>query len=145
MAKVVRLDNLAATKVGSLIKSAKYFNGSDNEKIENGELVEIGKLLADEREIHEATVFTEGSGKYVGLVCTPEIDKTKDSTLVSDFVNEANETIRVFILQKGDIFSIANETFGGVDKYIDGTLVAEFQGTEVEGVLTYNVYEVKAQ
>jgi len=145
MAKVIRLDRLAATKVGSLIRSGKYFDASDNlADVENGTLVEVEKIMVGEREIHKFTPFTEGAGKNVGIVCTPEIDKTKDNALISDFVNKADDTIRVFILQKADTYSIGNEG-SGVDVDIDGSLIAEYQATEHVMGIDYNVYEVKTQ
>lgn len=145
MAKVIRLDNMSATKDGSLIKSAQYIKNNKATKIENGELVEVGDLLPGEREIHEVSEFTEGNGKNVGIVCTPEIDKTKDRTPVTDFINQAGDTIRVMLLHKGDIFSIGNTSTPGADIDIDGTMVAKFQGTEVVMSITYNVYEVKSK
>ena len=138
MAKVIRLDNMAATKVGSLIKSVQF-----DADTENGTLVEVGKLLAGEREIHEVDDFTAGSGKYVGIVCTPEIDKTKDDALITDFTNKAGEVGRVFILHKGDFYSIAGES-AGADVDIDGDMKSVFQGVELASDgLSYNVYEVQ--
>ena len=139
--KIVRLDNMAATKVPSLLKSAKYFESNVAAAIENGELVTIGELLEGEREIHKATLPKSGD-TYIGLVCTPEVEyDEKGYHDLDTFANKANEAIRVAMLQKGDIFSIANEG-AGEDKKVESVVVAKFMGEEVCGRFTYNVYEV---
>lgn len=144
MAKVVRLDNMAATKVPSLIKSAKYMESDVATAIENGELVTVGALVDGEREIHKATAPV-GGDTNIGIVCTPELLYNQNGVADGDlanYTNEANAVIRVMILQKGDIFSIAGESTSA-DKDVDGEVVAKFMGTEVAGRYTYNVYEVQ--
>ena len=144
MAKVVRLDNMAATKVPSLIKSAKYMVSNVATAIENGELVTVGALVDGEREIHEATAPVSGDTN-IGIVCTPELLYNQNGVADGDlanYTNEADAVIRVMILQKGDIFSIAGESTSA-DKDVDGEVVAKFMGTEVAGRYTYNVYEVQ--
>lgn len=141
MAKFVRTDNMAATKVPSLIKSAKFYVDDVATKIENGELVTIGALINGEREIHKATAPV-GEDMYIGLVCTPELQyEEKGYHGVDTFENAADKVLRVFILQKGDIFSIGNEG-AGADKTA-GALTTKFLGTETSGRFTYNVYEVQ--
>jgi len=143
MAKVVRLDNMAATKVPSLIKSAKYMESDVATAIENGELVTVGALVDGEREIHAATAPVSGDTN-IGIVCTPELLYNQNGVADGDlanYTNEADAVIRVMILQKGDIFSIAGESTSA-DKDVDGEVVAKFMGTEVAGRYTYNVYEV---
>ena len=141
--KIVRLDNVAATKVPSLLKSAKYMVSDVAKAVENGELVAIGELVTGEREIHKATDPTSAD-ELIGIVCTPEV--IYDESGIGDkdlanFKNEADAVIRVAILQKGDIFSIANDSVSA-DKEVASTVVAKFMGTEVCGRYTYNVYEV---
>lgn len=141
MAKFVRTDNMAATKVPSLIKSAKFYVADVATKIENGELVTIGALVDGEREIHKATTPVE-EDTYIGLVCTPELQYEENGYHgVDTFENAADKVLRVFILQKGDIFSIGNEGTGA-DKTA-GALTAKFLGAETSGRFTYNVYEVQ--
>ncbi len=139
--KFVRTDNMGATKVPSLIKSAKYFESDVAAEIENGELVTIGTLLDGEREVHKATT-PESGDTYIGIVCTPELEYEETGYHGLDtYKNKADQVIRVFMLQKGDIFSIGNEG-SGADKTVDSNVVAKFIGTEVSGRYTYNVYEV---
>jgi hypothetical protein len=143
--RVVRLDNVAATKVPSLIKSAKYMgaDGATATKIENGRFVVIGGLMDGEREVHVAKDVAE-TDTMVGLVCTPEVlyDEKKDSLM--DFINEAGEVIRVMLLQKGDIFSVADDTTANdkADETV-GVLTAKYIQTEVCGRLTYKVMEIQ--
>ncbi len=142
MAKIVRLDNVAATKVPSLLKSAKYMVSDVATEVENGVLVAVGKLVDGEREIHKATEATSGD-ENVGIVCTPELiydERGVGDADLANFKNEADAPIRVAILQRGDIFSVANEGVGS-DKEV-GLLTAVFMGTETVGRYTYNVYEV---
>lgn len=144
MAKVVRLDNMAATKVPSLIKSAKYFVDETATAIENGELVTVGAFVDGEREVHEATAPATGDVN-VGIVCTPELIYDQcgvGDTDLANFTNKAGEIIRVMLLQAGDIFSIAGED-AGADKTVGDVVVAKFMGAETAGRYTYNVYEVQ--
>ncbi|MBQ0036419.1 MAG: hypothetical protein KBT35_05835 [Firmicutes bacterium] len=142
--KIIRKDNMAATSNGALIKSAKFFNGSDNAAdVENGTIVSIGALLDGEREIHKVKAATT-TDTYVGIVCTPEViyDQTGvGDTDLGNFKNGKDEVITVNVLAVGDIFSIANEGAGADKKYANVT--AKFLGTEKTGKLTYNVYEVQ--
>lgn len=142
--KIIRLDNVAATKVPSLLKSAKYMVSDVATAIENGELVTIGALVTGEREIHVATSPTTGDTN-IGIVCTPEIIYDENGIGdrdLANFKNEADAVIRVAILQKGDIFSIANDGVGA-DKTVDSVVIAKFMGSEVVGRYTYNIYEVQ--
>lgn len=142
MAKIVRLDNVAATANGSLLKSAKYFEDSVATAIENGEIVDVEVLVDGEREIHKA-VKAETSSTNVGIVCTPEVIYDQSGVGDSDlanFTNAADDVIRVALLTQGDIFSIAGEA-SGTDKTF-GNITAKFLGTEKVGRHTYNVYEV---
>ena len=105
MAKFVRTDNCAFTKVPSLIKSAKYMgtDGATATAIENGELVAIRTLMDGEREIHVA-VKPEATDTVIGLVCTPEVEyDEKGYHDLDTFTNEAGAVIRVGVLQKADI------------------------------------------
>ncbi len=142
---VVRIDNMAADTTGSLIKSVKYYDSSDAPaEVQNGVFVNVGDLLDGEREVHKAVDATS-TDENVGIICNPEVIYDQNGLGDSDlgnYINEADEPIRVKLIHEGDIFSIANETDGGADK-VYGSLTAEFQGTEKSGRYTYNVYEVK--
>lgn len=143
MAKVVRLDNMAATHVPALIKSVRYYNADAVAEVENGTIVAVGALEDGEREVHKATDATADS-VAVGIVCAPEVDYDQrgvGDTDLANFKNAKGEVVRVMLFQRGDIFSIANEGSGADKSYADVT--AKFLGTEVAGRYTYNVYEVQ--
>ena len=143
MAKFVRTDNCAFTKVPSLIKSAKYMgeDGSTATAIENGELVAIRTLMDGEREIHVAVEPGEAD-TVIGVVCTPEVEyDEKGYHDLDTFTNEAGAVIRVGVLQKADIYSVGNDT--NTSDVEAGTLTAKHIATETAGRFTYQVYEVQ--
>lgn len=160
---IVRLDNVAATKNPSLIKSAKYMgSGSTATAIENGNFVAIGGLMTGEREVHKATTPAVDS-TYFGLVCTPEVEYDEVGYHDLDtFSNPADTVIRTIILQKGDIFSATAEAFDTtpvVDNIVElqagtkgkvvaaltsgSTQVGKVIEVETVGRFTYYVVEVQ--
>lgn len=143
MAKFVRTDNCAFTKVPSLIKSAKYMgaDGATATAIENGELVAIRTLMDGEREIHVA-VTPEETDTVIGIVCTPEVEyNEKGYHDLDTFTNEADSVIRVGILQKSDIYSVGNDI--NTADIEAGAVTAKHIATETAGRFTYQVYEVQ--
>ena len=143
MAKFVRTDNCAFTKVPSLIKSAKYMgeDGATATAIENGELVAIRTLMDGEREIHVA-VKPEETDTVIGVVCTPEVEyDEKGYHDLDTFTNEAGAVIRVGVLQKADIYSVGNDA--NTSDVEAGTVTAKHIATETAGRFTYQVYEVQ--
>lgn len=143
MAKFVRTDNCAFTKVPSLIKSAKYMgtDGATATAIENGELVAIRTLMDGEREIHVA-VKPEATDTVIGVVCTPEVEyDEKGYHGLDTFTNKAGDVIRVGVLQKADIYSVGNDANTADIKA--GVVTAKHIATETSGRFTYQVYEVQ--
>lgn len=132
---IVRLDNVAATKNPSLIKSVKYMgSGSTATAIENGNFVAIGGLMTGEREVHKATTPAVDS-KYFGLVCTPEVEYDEVGYHGLDtFENVAGVVARTIILQKGDIFSATVEAFDTTP--VVGNIVELQAGTKGKVVAT---------
>lgn len=140
--KFVRTDNCAFTKVPSLIKSAKYMgsDGTTATVVENGVLVAIKGLIKNEREIHIAQDAT-ADDTVIGIVCAPEVEYDERGYHgLETFENEADAVIKVGVLQKGDIFSIGNET--ETTDLTVGTITAKHIDTETSGRFTYQVYEV---
>ena len=143
MAKFVRTDNCAFTKVPSLLKSAKFMggDGATATAIENGELVAIRALMDGEREVHVAVTPTE-TDTVIGVVCTPEVEyDEKGYHDLDTFTNKVGEVIRVGILQKADIYSVGNDTNTADIKA--GVVTAKHIATEKAGRFTYQVYEVQ--
>lgn len=111
---VVRLDNMSGTKIGSLIKSAKYLVGTTATAIQNGSFVTLGALVTGNREVFEAKAPTALTSEVV-LVATPELiyDETVHHNL-DEFINVADKPVRTYVLSKGDIFSVTAEAFVAV-------------------------------
>ncbi|WP_143322778.1 hypothetical protein [Clostridium sp. HBUAS56010] len=101
---IIRLDNVSATKDGSLIKSVKL-----SSELQNGSVVAIGGLIPGEREIHSTSTPT-ATTSYYGILCTPELmyDEKKQ---MDEFVNGVEKPARAIIPTKGDIFSATVEAF----------------------------------
>lgn len=136
MAKFVRIDNCAFTKVPSLIKSVKI-----TADMENGTLVTVGALVDGEREVH-AIATPSAEDTMIGVVCTPEVEyDEKGYHGLDTFVNKAGTIARVGILQKGDIFSRGNDD--SIDDETAGKVTAKYLATETNGRFKYKVVEVQ--
>lgn len=152
---IIRLDNVAATKDGTLLKSVKL-----SSELQNGSVVAIGGLATGEREIHSATTPTV-STTYYGILCTPELmyDEKKQ---MDEFINVVDKPARAFIPTKGDIFSATVEAFDAtptVGKLIElaaantlkvvttatsgSTQVGKVIGIDVYGTKTFYAVEVQ--
>lgn len=110
---VVRLDNMQGTTVGTKLRSAKFFKDEVKVAVENGVLVELGGLLEGERELVKAVAAKETTKKgKLALVASPEvIYETKLQYNLENFINEADEAIRCYVLCANDIFSVSVEGF----------------------------------
>ena len=106
---IIRLDNVSATHDGSLLKSVKLTT-----PLQNGSVVEIGGLVAGEREIH-STATPKVTSTYFGILCTPELmyDEKKQ---MDEFINSVDKPARAFVPTKGDIFSATVEAFSTTPK-----------------------------
>lgn len=114
---IIRLDNVSATHDGSLLKSVKLTT-----PLQNGSVVEIGGLVAGEREIH-STDTPKATSTYFGILCTPELmyDEKKQ---MDEFINGVDKPARAFIPTKGDIFSVTKEAFNTTPKVNDAVELA---------------------
>lgn len=150
---VVRLDNMQGTHDGTKLNSAVLVGAK--EPIVNGTVVQLGGLKAGEREIFEATLASE-EGKPMYLVACPEVMYEESKSQLTDFVNDAEATLRVYRFCENDVFSLTAEYFGkslptkgAAMGVTDGKIVADGTlalGTcidvEVVGSLTYYVIKV---
>lgn len=104
-------ENMASTKLGSLLRSAKQ-----DTAIENGCIVVLGDLVAGEKDLYEsgavATVATDRIYFVDGVELLADEQLTKG---LDDFENPAKKPFRVRRPQLGDRFSIS-------ESVIDGTL-----------------------
>lgn len=120
---IVRLDNMHGTYNGADLVSFKYYTVSGSSPtytytaaaIDNGNIVLLGALDTDQREVFKATVPAADStlGKLV-LVASPELiyDESTRKTF-ADFTNEAGTVCRGFVLRSGDTFGVTIDGVGG--------------------------------
>lgn len=120
---IVRLDVMSGTTDKAMLKSAKYFNDSDEKAtIENGNLVKLTTLLEGERELYKAVTPTASDTlKDIALVATPELiyDESTYHGL-EDYINEADKAIRVYRLHDGDTFSVTGEALSTTEDVVAG-------------------------
>ena len=103
----VRTDNMSGTRVEKDLVSLKI-----NSDIENGTILKVGGLVANERELRTATIPAVGAALAdLALVATPEVVKDKANYNISDFINKANEAIRGYRLTSKSVFSVTKEAF----------------------------------
>lgn len=80
----------------------KTFTVLANKEVENGMVVGLGGLVAEEYNMYEQA---EASDTNAYLVTTPEIDRTSKSSSI-DHTNKEGSHMRVHQLEKGDIFTV---------------------------------------
>lgn len=115
-------ENMASTKVGSLLRSAKKEGA-----IENGAVVVLGDLVAGEADLYEAgAVSAVGDAIYlvdgVELLADEQLTKGLD-----DFENPGGKPFRVRKPLSGDRFSVSVSAISGTPK------VGEFVETPATG------------
>lgn len=136
---IVRLDNMSGTHDGAAIKSAKYYVTTTATAIENGNIVALSGLVANEREIFKAiSPAATNTVDQVFLVATPELMYDERKHNLNEFRNEAGDIIRVYGLRTGDIFSITAEALGadGDNKVGDYATIGD--STKVKLITTLN-------
>ena len=95
-------ENMASTKVGSLLRSAQQATA-----IENGSVVKLGALVTGEADLYQAepiTAVTDTAYFVDGVELMTNEQLTKG---LDDFVNPANKPFRVRKPMVGDRFSIS--------------------------------------
>ena len=130
---VVNIDNMSAVYDDSKVLSAKFYVGSTETAIENGNVVALGALVSGEKEIYTATAPIANTQK-VYLVATPEL--IYDQSVyhnIDEFINEAGVPIRV--LELGGIFSVTAEAFVSVPT-VGQYIVPTANGTKMTAVNT---------
>ena len=95
-------ENMASTKVGSLLRSAQQSTA-----IENGSVVKLGALVTGEADLYQAepiTAVTDTAYFVDGVELMTDEQLTKG---LDDFENPANKPFRVRKPMVGDRFSIS--------------------------------------
>lgn len=136
---ICRLDNMAATNNGALIKSGKYYVTTTATAIENGNIVALSGLVSGEREIFKAvTPTTSNVRDEVFLVATPEVMYDERKHNLNEFINEAGKVIRLIALHVGDIFSVTADALDAAGTKLVGDYATIAAGTKLKGVTTLN-------
>lgn len=103
---VVRLDKVRSVYNGNIF-SVVYNGGT----LQNGQVVNIGGLVAGERELRTAVQPTAGAGA-LAVIAHPEIVyqqfRTIDNAL-DNFIISAGTATRAYQLQQFDIFSVSTD------------------------------------
>ena len=131
----VRTDNMSGTTVAKDLASAKFYNGSAEADIENGNVVTLGAYLDGERELRKAMAPAANTKlRDLYLVATPEVVKDKTYYGLGEFINKKGEAIRCYRLTSGDIFSVTKEALSGTAAV--GSLVEAQASTKLKVVTT---------
>lgn len=131
---VVRTDLMYATDVRSGLVSIKYMgaNGATATAIDNGNVLKVGALMKDEREIYVgAAVAANDKIEDVVLVASVEVMYDERKRNLDEFENEAGKTCRGYRLHTGDIFSVTKEALAGEASPAVGDIVELAAGTKL--------------
>ena len=138
----VRLDNMAGTTVGTLLRSVKYYAGETPvvTAIQNGMVVKLDGLLTGENEIYKGVVPTAATAlSDIVLIATPEVMYDERKHNLDEFINEAGTAARGYKLTSGDIFSVTAEAINGTPVLSGGsaaTLIELMADTTLKVVAT---------
>lgn len=121
-------ENMASTKVGSLLRSAQQATA-----IENGSIVKLGDLVTGELNLYGSKAIEAVTDKAyivdgVELIADENTQKGLD-----DFENPANKPFRVRKLAKGDIFSVSESMITALanDKVVVGNIAEIAAGNKL--------------
>ena len=100
-------ENMASTKLSSLLNTARYNDGAVNQPIQNGRVVRLVGLEAGEREIYDARDVAANTNPIV-VVDEPVLEYDEQITRgLNDYTNVAGKTVRTRRLQVGDSFAVS--------------------------------------
>lgn len=131
---VVRTDNMFGTDVRAGLVSIKYMgvDGQTATAIENGNVLKVGALMSDEREIFVgAAPAANDELKDIVLIATPEVMYDERKRNLDEFINEAGRACRGYRLHKGDIFSVTKDALDGAASPAVGNAVELKAGTKL--------------
>ena len=102
---VVRTDNMMGTRVGTHLVTLRY-----PEQIENGNVLMIGALEEDSREVREGDVPGAATPlRDLALIASVEIVKDVEKHDIFEFINKEGAALRGYRFAQHDIFSITPE------------------------------------
>lgn len=140
---VVRTDNMFGTDNRSGLVSIEYITEVTEDEttkkveteIENGNVLKVGPLMENEREIFEGyAVAANDALENVVLVATPELLYDERLHNLDDFTNKAGRPARAYRLHNGDFFSVTKEAFVGGGEPNVGDVVELAAGTKLKAV-----------
>ncbi len=122
---VIRTDRMFGTDNRAGLVSVKYMgSGSTETAIENGNVVKLDGLMADEREIYKGvTPAADSKLNEIGIVATPEVMYDERKRNLDEFVNEAGKIARAYRPHSGDIFSVTKDALDGAAAPAVGNVV----------------------
>lgn len=122
---VIRTDRMFGTDNRAGLVSVKYMgSGSTETAIENGNIVKLDGLMADEREIYKGVTPAANSKlNEIGIVATPEVMYDERKRNLDEFVNEAGKIARAYRPHSGDIFSVTKDALDGAAAPAVGNVV----------------------
>jgi hypothetical protein len=126
-------ENMASTKLGSLLRSAQQATA-----IENGSIVTLGNLVNGEMDLYESAAVSANTDTIyfvdgVELLASEETTKGLD-----DFENPADKPFRVRKPMVGDVFSISESMISAIGStVVEGNLVeTPASGNKLQEVTT---------
>lgn len=123
-------ENMASTKLSSLLKTARYQVLAVDTAINNGCVVVLGAKAANQREVYIAGA-TAAATDPVYIVDTPEIIYSQETTSgLNDYTNAAGTLLRTRKPQVGDHFAISARAITpiGVVPVVGNSLVTPAAG-----------------
>lgn len=104
---IVRTDLMYGTKNPTGIVNLRYSPSGTDTAIQNGNVVLLGALDTDERDVVVAgTPAANSSLSLIAIVAEPEIVADERKKDLGDFINEAGAVVRGYKLHSGDEFSV---------------------------------------
>lgn len=100
-------ENMASTKLPSLLKTARYQVGGVDAAINNGCVVVLGAKAANQREVYIAGATTAATDP-IYIVDNPELIYSQETTQgLNNYTNAAGQLLRVRKPQVGDHFAVS--------------------------------------
>lgn len=130
---VVRTDKMTGTDDRSDIVSVRYQPSSTKTAIENGNVVLLNGLEANQREVYVGETPAKDSAlKDIVLIATPEVVYDGIRGL-DQFTNEAGKIARGYRLVEHDIFSVTEEALANASPAV-GQIIELKAGTKLNNV-----------
>ena len=100
-------ENMASSKLSSLLKTARYQVAGADTAINNGCVVVLGAKAANQREVYIAGA-TAAATNVIHIVDNPELIYSQETTRgLNDYTNAAGQLLRVRKPQVGDHFAVS--------------------------------------